>query len=177
MAKECGATSEDDDKVGTIARWRAMEPGDLAAVMAIADEVHPGLPEDEAVFASRLSAFPAGCLVLERTGTIGGYAMAHPIRLGEPPELNVAIDAIGKDRNAFYIHDVALLPAFRGKGLVTPAIERLLQAGASLEVACLISVYGTANFWSRFGFKADLTLPAAKLASYGPDAVFMTRML
>ena len=161
----------------TKARWRAMEPGDLAAVMAIADEVHPGLPEDEAVFASRLSAFPAGCLVLEHNRTIGGYGVAHPIRLGEPPELNQTIDAIAPDRDAFYIHDVALLPAFRGQGLVTPAIEHLLRAGAGLETACLISVYGTAGFWARFGFERDLSLPAAKLASYGAGAVFMTRPL
>ncbi|MCK5933332.1 MAG: GNAT family N-acetyltransferase [Fulvimarina manganoxydans] len=161
----------------TKAQWRAMKPGDLPAVMAIADEVHPGLPEDEAVFASRLSAFPAGCLVLEGADAIDGYAMGHPIRLTEPPDLNVPIEAIQADRDAFYIHDVALLPAVRGQGLVTPAIERLLACGAPLQTACLISVYGTAGFWSRFGFAPDARLPAGKLKSYGSDAVFMTRMI
>ncbi|SMC70587.1 Predicted N-acetyltransferase YhbS [Fulvimarina manganoxydans] len=159
------------------ALWRAMKPRDLPAVLAIADKVHPGLPEDEAVFASRLSTFPSGCLVLERNGIVNGYAMAHPIRLSEPPELNVPIEAIPADRDAFYIHDVALLPAVRGQGLITHAIERLLATGKGLEVACLISVYGTVDFWSRFGFERDFRMPAAKLTSYGADAVFMTRPL
>ena len=46
------------------ARWRPMARSDLRAAIALADRVHPGLPEEEAVFTDRLHLCPAGCLVL-----------------------------------------------------------------------------------------------------------------
>jgi hypothetical protein len=40
----------------------------------------------------------------------------------------------------------------------------------------LISVYGTAPFWSRFGFVDETaTANPAKLAPYGPGARYMVR--
>jgi hypothetical protein len=43
--------------------------------------------------------------------------------------------------------------------------------------ACLVSVYGTAPFWKRFGFVAgpvDEVL-AEKLRGYGEDAAYLER--
>ena len=36
-----------------VLRWRLMEAGDLASVSAVAKEVHPEFPEDDAVFFNR----------------------------------------------------------------------------------------------------------------------------
>ncbi len=58
--------------------WRAMTPGDLPAVLAIADVVHPDYPEDAAIFAERLALYPAGCRVLERDGALPPMCSAIP---------------------------------------------------------------------------------------------------
>jgi hypothetical protein len=55
---------------------------DLPAVMATAAQVHPGYPEDEAVFAERLALAPQGCLCLERERPLAGYVVSHPWLLG-----------------------------------------------------------------------------------------------
>ena len=83
------------EQAGGEARWRAMEAADLAAVERVAAHVHPDYPEDEAVFAERLSLCPEGCLVLARPlGDPCGYVVAHPWRLGQPPALNSLLGAL-----------------------------------------------------------------------------------
>ena len=159
-----------------MAMWRKMQAGDLAAVMAVADAVHAGLPEDEAVFAERLALYPEGCLALELPdGEVAGYAISHPILPASPPKLNSLLGAIPAGADEYYIHDVALLPKLRGSGLARPAIEHLLDHARRYRSVALVSVYGTGPFWSRFGFVQSTRDMGDKLAPYGEDAVFMAR--
>jgi len=156
--------------------WRPMEAGDLDRVMALADRCHPGLPEDRAVFAERLALYPHGCLVLAGPAGIGGYAVAHPIRAFAPPALGALLGAIPADADQFYIHDVVVAPERRGGGVSGEAIRLLLEEAAAFPSAALVSVYGTAGFWSRFGFRPAKGVDMkAKLRPYGDDAVFMVR--
>ncbi|WP_083592093.1 GNAT family N-acetyltransferase [Aurantimonas sp. 22II-16-19i] len=166
--------------------WRAMRPADLAAVLALADRIHPDLPEDPPIFAERLALCPEGCFVLEAGGLdsgrpdagedVAGYTLAHPIRHLGPPPLNTLIGAIAPDADAFYIHDVAIAPHMRGQGLAEPVVTALLDVARGFPRACLVSVYGTVPFWERFGFvDASDALPRGKLAGYGADARFMLR--
>ena len=82
----------------------------------------------------------------------------------------------------YYIHDVAVLPEGRGRGLARECVERLLGVaeGRGYETCCLVSVYGTGRFWGRWGF----VRPEAgrvgedleeKVRGYGGDAVFLVR--
>lgn len=157
-------------------RWRGMEEGDLDDVEALGNRVHPGLPEDRAVFAERLALYPRGCLVLAGPSGIDGYAVSHPIRAYEPPALGALLGAIPGDADQFYIHDVVVAAERRGGGVSGGAIRMLLAIAEAYPSAALVSVYGTAGFWSRFGFHpavgVDMT---AKLRPYGPDAVYMVR--
>lgn len=156
--------------------WRAMRAADLPEVMAVADAVHLGLPEDQAVFAERMALYPEGCLVLQMPdGEIAGYAISHPIVAGQPPQLNSFLGEIGAEAGEYYIHDVALLPKLRGSGLAKVAILKLLQQARGFDRVALVSVYGTADFWGRFGFAKSPRDMSAKLAAYGADAVYMTR--
>ncbi len=157
--------------------WRPMRELDLPEVMAVANAVHLGLPEDQAVFAERVALYPAGCLVLQMPdGEIAGYAISHPIISGQPPQLNGFLGEIGPQAREYYIHDVALLPKLRGSGLAKAAILRLLQQARGFDQVALVSVYGTADFWGRFGFAKSPRDMRAKLAAYGEDAVYMTRV-
>ena len=158
-------------------KWRPMSAADLAAVVTIAEVVHVAHPEDPAVFAERLALYADGCLVLvDDAGAIVGYAVAHPWRAADPPPLDTLIGAIPDPAETFYVHDVALLPAVRGRGAARAIGERViaLARDAGLMNVSLVAVAGSAPFWRTLGFRAvDGAVPAGKLASYGADARFM----
>ena len=158
------------------AAWRAMAPEDIPAAAALADRVHPAFFEDPAVFADRLALFPAGSLVLVAGGALGGYALAYPCASFRPPPLDTVLGRLAPDADVLYIHDVALAPERRGAGLAVPGIERLLALAAPFGRAELVSVYGTAPFWGRFGFRDETArVPPGRLAPYGADARYMAR--
>ncbi|SUE44585.1 GNAT family N-acetyltransferase [Roseomonas gilardii] len=173
------------EQAGGEARWRAMEAADLAAVGRVAAHVHPDYPEDEAVFAERLSLCPEGCLVLARPlgdplGDPCGYVVAHPWRLGQPPALNSLIGALPAAADTLYVHDIALLPACRGGGAAGRVLERLekLARRQGLPSLSLVAVGGSPGFWLRRGFRerADEAL-REKLRSYGDAARYMVKDL
>lgn len=169
------------EQAGGEARWRAMEAADLAAVGQVAAHVHPDYPEDEAVFAERLSLCPEGCLVLARpVEGLGGYVVAHPWRLGQPPALNSLIGALPAAADTLYVHDIALLPACRGGGAAGRVLERLekLARRQGLPSLSLVAVGGSPGFWLRRGFRerADEAL-REKLRSYDGAARYMVKDL
>ncbi|KAL4951506.1 hypothetical protein BDW69DRAFT_169857 [Aspergillus filifer] len=149
--------------------------------MRVADAVHPGLPESSRVFTERVKLYPEGCLVLADTGgQICGYAISHPIRYHQPPALDTLLGKIVSDANTYYIHDIAILPEFRGGGLAAECVNKLLEvASRSGFQACeLVSVYGTEAFWARFGFLKGQVgdLLQDKLRGYGEEAVYLSRL-
>ncbi|MGE0416197.1 MAG: GNAT family N-acetyltransferase [Acetobacteraceae bacterium] len=160
--------------------WQPMSSEDLPAVAQIAAIVHPTHPEDAEVAAERLRLYPAGCLVLCRGTAVIGYALSHPWRLAAPPPLNSALGRLPAMADTFYLHDLALLPAARGRHAGRSGVSRLLaRARADGFVrASLVAVSGSVAFWQRQGFaiRSDPAV-AAKLASYGADARFMVREL
>ena len=147
-----------------------MTPADLAAVDRIGEVVHPDFPERPAVFAERLALFPDGCWVTE-----GGYAIAHPVRLGEPPALDALLGALSDGADTLHIHDVALLPAMQGRGLGGALLRALVSVAARHRLAwlSLVAVHGTAPYWARSSFR-DAPASAA-VASYGAEARYMVR--
>ncbi|KAK4183777.1 putative gcn5-related n-acetyltransferase [Podospora australis] len=173
--------------------WRKMKPNDINAVHKIGNIIHAALPEDQSIPAERLRLFPDGCLVLASPSTnteddnnaaeeeevIGGYIISHPIKHRQPPPLNTLLGDIPIDADQFYLHDVAILPEFRGKGLAAMGIAMaLVEADKRFQTTCLVSVYGTAKFWGRFGFAPVEDVGAAlkeKVRGYGEDAIFMER--
>ena len=94
--------------------WRPTTRGDLSAICAIADSVHPDFPEDAAIFAERLALHPAGCHVLHDGAAIHGYVVGHPWRRAQLPKLNTLLHALPANCDSFYLHDLALLPTARG---------------------------------------------------------------
>jgi GNAT superfamily N-acetyltransferase len=160
--------------------WRPMVAGDLRAVEVIAEAVHAAYPEDPEVFAERLALFPMGCHVLAQAGGLVGYVISHPWRAGAPPALNALLGALPEPAGCFYIHDLALLPAARGRGVARRVVRSLGVMAFSLglpEVA-LVAVGGSEGFWRAQGFVAqDVPELAGKLASYDEGARYMRRRL
>ncbi|ABD07916.1 GCN5-related N-acetyltransferase [Rhodopseudomonas palustris HaA2] len=161
----------------TSPRWRPMTAADLAAVNAIAAQVHVAFPEDPAIFAERLALYPAGCFVLDREPDgIGGYVVSHPWRIAEPPALDTLLGRLPAPASTYYIHDLALLPQGRGLGAGAAIVARLLRhaVAAGLSNISLVAVSGSVAFWRSQGFDVMETQALApKLASYGADARYM----
>ena len=159
-------------------RWRAMTTADLADVQTIADAVHTSYPERPAVFAERLRLHPAGCFVVaDEIACVVGYAVSHPWD-GPPPALDTLLQALPRRPSTLYVHDIALLPAARGRRAVADIVARIADRARRerLTTLSLVAVGGTAPVWHRLGFRVQENAGyAAKLASYGDGAVFMVR--
>jgi ribosomal protein S18 acetylase RimI-like enzyme len=116
---------------------------------------------------------------VEGTGTdeLCGYVISHPIRRLQPPALNSLLGKIASDADQYYIHDLAILPQLRGRGLAQECMIKLFAIAERYPTTCLISVYGTERFWGRFGFvpvQIDGVLER-KLLGYGDDAIYLER--
>lgn len=160
--------------------WRAMTGYDPAKVFAIANRVHPGFFEAEAVLAERQALYPHGCYVLEVGEEAAGYVLSHPWPRGEAPALNRLLGALPEAADSYYLHDLALLPLARGigaAGMIVAALEKHARARGFAGMS-LVAVNGSAGFWSRHGFVPEAGAALAdKLAGYGADAQFMRKPL
>lgn len=154
-----------------------MTDQDIKGVALVAKEVHHSLPEDDSVFAERARLFPEGCLVLVDGEQVCGYAISHPIRYGQPPALNSLLGEIAPEADQYYIHDIAIVPKLRRRGLALQCISSLLSVAKRYPTTSLVSVYSTLPFWGRFGFAPAPADPALsdKLGGYGEDATYLLR--
>jgi ribosomal protein S18 acetylase RimI-like enzyme len=162
--------------------WRSMKPSDIPFVYAIANEIHKDFYEDISIFLERLTLCPEGCFVLEddtlgscATGScaIGGYAISHPFTRESPP-LNTLLHQI-HEATCWYIHDIALLPSFRGNGATSEMVSQLTELARSrgMREITLTSVNNSHTFWKRLGFVHDLS---TSCSTYG-DSFFMTKTI
>ncbi len=143
-----------------------MRPNDLPALLALADRVHPDLPEPVDVFADRLQLSPTTCLTLEVDRVLQGYAVAHPWISGPAPALAVELGTLPAGADALHLHDVAVAPEYQGQGLVAAAITQMEDAARALGLHTLtaVAVHGTVTYWQRYGF---VSAPWDVPASYG----------
>ncbi|KJC34811.1 GNAT family N-acetyltransferase [Bradyrhizobium sp. LTSP857] len=160
--------------------WRPARASDLPAISALAARIHPGLPESPEVFAEKMRLYPDGCRVLAAENETVGYGLSHPWMQHQIPPLDGFLEKLPHDADCLYVHDVAVLPDFRGgvTRAYVAAIEGLARSSGIAALA-LVSVYGTRVLWERLGFRPvtpDAAL-RAKLTSYGASATYMLREL
>ena len=159
--------------------WRPVTLDHIPSLIHVAARVHPGLPESDHVFAERVNLFPAGCLALVQEGSddLCGYLISHPIRYRQPPELDSLLGEIADDVDQYYIHDLAILPEWRGCGFARHGIERVLGIAKKYHLTCLVSVYKTELFWARYRFRPVEIEEGLekKVRGYGEGAKFLER--
>lgn len=155
-------------------QWRPMTADDLDGVVAVARIAFPDHPEGRPCFAERLALAPDTCFVLARKGRVAGYLIAYPWPLKAIPPLNTLLGGLPERRDAWYLHDLALLPEARGGGHAGAGLRRLFDR-IDAPIA-LVSVNESAAFWQAQGFAAmNSQALGAKLSSYGPHARYMVR--
>jgi ribosomal protein S18 acetylase RimI-like enzyme len=167
-----------DERKG--AAWRPLRRADLPAVAEVSRIVHPDYPEDDPVFEERLRLYPQGCRVLVTgDGACHGYILSHPWD-GLPPKLNTLLGAIPAASRRYYIHDLTIMPAWRGTGIASVVVRALLaQAWQNgFTEAALVAVNNSQGFWRRHGFAVNGNPEvAAVLRSYGEGVRYMTSNL
>jgi GNAT superfamily N-acetyltransferase len=161
-------------------RWRPMTQTDLPAAYALSEILHPDYFERIEVLGEKLRLYPEGCFVLQDAQSrICGYCFSHPWMHGPPPALDTFFGRLPPAPTCYFIHDLALDPSLRGKGLAAALMPALVTAArnASLRHMMLVAVKGTQAFWARMGFRkmADATLQADTHEKYGGGAVAMER--
>ena len=160
--------------------WRAMSGYDLDAVFAIANTVHPGFFEAEAVLTEKFELYRNGCYLLEVGEKPAGYVLSHPWTLGDLPALDTPLGALPEPADSYYIHDLALLPLTRGLGAARQIVAALTKHAEAMgyPTMSLVAVNKSLPFWTKQGFvpedRPDL---AQKLAGYDAEARYMVKRL
>lgn len=159
-----------------MADWRPARATDAAAIGALSRALVSAPPERDEVFAERIRLCPEGCLVYGSGDEVAGYLISHPWRRFAPPALGALFGALPPDADSWFIHDLALAPEARGGGAIAAALAGLEAEARAYPVISLVAVEAAADYWRRRGF-ADRSTPdmAAKLAGYGPGALYMER--
>jgi len=160
--------------------WRALTGYDFGAVFEIANKVHPGFFEAEAVLAEKFALYGNGCYLLEVSEKPAGYVLSHPWRRGDLPALDQMLGAIPVDADTYYIHDLALLPLTRGLGAARQIVTALTKHAQVMgyPTMSLVAVNGSVPFWEKQGFVVEERPElAGKLAAYEEAARYMVKAL
>lgn len=160
--------------------WRAMTGYDLGAVFQIANKVHPGFFEAEAVLTEKFELYRNGCYLLEVSEKPAGYVLSHPWKRGTLPALDTLLGEIPADADSYYIHDLALLPVTRGVGAAGQIVGGLTKHAKAMgyPTMSLVAVNGSVAFWEKQGFATeDRPELAEKLAAYEDAARYMVKVL
>ncbi|GLS03277.1 hypothetical protein GCM10007860_04200 [Chitiniphilus shinanonensis] len=158
---------------------RLLQESDLDAVMAIQAQCYPeAWLESRAVFARKLTVSPESNWVAEDREGVVGYLFTHPWRGARLPELDTALQALPHDADQHFLHDLAVHPRGRGRGVAARLVLHALAWGVArgLREARLIAVLGADRFWHDFGF-TPLAVAHDQLAGYGEQARAMGRVL
>lgn len=162
---------------------RPMTHGDLAPVLSVQQQSYTTeFHEPFAAFESKWLASPDTCWVAERAGAVCAYLVCLPVEQRNLPALHAAAFQRASHPDWLYLHDLAIGPAARGAGLSPLLMACALEKAQamSLPTIGLIAVQDSCAFWRKFGFEIDGSerlVSAAKLATFGTQAVFMSRKI
>ena len=134
---------------------RPMTRADIPRIMAIQFQCYASCYLESAeAFLHKLVMHQDGCLVLDADGIVAGYIVFHPARLGWVAPIDFLQDMTLPDPDCMYIHDLAVDPAFRGKGIGGILFGEVVAAARAcgLDRLSLVAVQDAEVFWERMGF-------------------------
>jgi len=135
---------------------RAMRHTDLADVWAVQCAAYPPkYHEPQEALASHLDLGPQQCFVVECADRIVGYVFSHPWE-GHPPELHRPL-SVPAQVDHLFIHDLAVAPTQRGKGIAGMLLQAVQQSLQQLQLpdVRLVAVGDAKRFWAGHGFELE----------------------
>lgn len=112
------------------------------------------------------------CLGLTDNGELIAYAIALPWTHLKELKLNSVGASESASTNCLYIHDIAVLPRYQGKGLAELLMRELAKKAclAGFSWIDLVAVQNSSSRWARMGFINSVL----SVASYGMNSIAMT---
>ena len=131
--------------------WRHMSINDIESVCNIAMNIWTEYKETPKIYENKFHTFPEGCYVYDDNG-IKGYIISHPWNISYPPKINTLLPKV--EVNCLFIHDIVILPEYRGRGIAHEIINKILDNNLIVSlVACDDEKVKTKDFWIRYGFE------------------------
>ena len=128
--------------------WREMLIYDMPFVYDIAVNIWKTHKETKMIYEDKFGSYPEGCYVYEDDG-IKGYIISHPYNISSPPKINTLLPKV--ERNCLFIHDIVILPEYRGRGIGNEIIHKILT---DHPIVSLVACDDNAKyFWIRYGFE------------------------
>ncbi|MDH0868276.1 GNAT family N-acetyltransferase [Mitsuaria sp. GD03876] len=165
---------------------KVIAPADVPAVLALQARCYgPEFLESAEAFLAKLDAtrhLHCSYLAVE-AGEPLAYVVSLPVDDGELPALDAPTIVPARAPRTMYLHDLAVSPAGRAKGLGDKLVRQVVHRAQDMGLAqvALVAVQGSGGYWERHGFEAAEagagSALAAKLASFGPGATLMRRAL
>lgn len=120
---------------------------------------------------SRWKQFPEGSMGLFDDDKLVGYCFFHPWHENQIVPLCLELTNVPKSPIC-YIHDLAILPKYRGNGngrfFAGAVIEKIRSLGFSK--CALVAVLGAERFWCKMGFRS------LEEFAYGPTSAIRMEM-
>ncbi|HLO96263.1 MAG TPA: GNAT family N-acetyltransferase [Burkholderiaceae bacterium] len=163
---------------------RPLQAADLGAVLRLqADCYGPDYVEPAEAFASKLretAALQTCWGAFDAAGALQAYAISLPVCADSMPGLHASDYRCPERPTLLYLHDVAVGPQGRGRGLAQALLARVQRRAQQLGLTRvgLIAVQDSAPFWQRLGFAPLPAMPAwlqRKLQSFGAAARYLER--
>lgn len=130
--------------------WRPMTHRDLNKVYTISlAQWGSDYYESLEIFQNKLDYYPDGCFVYEDDFKVQGYLISHPWSSINIPNINEPLPKMTID--TYYIHDIVLLPEFRGENIASKMISKILKDRTEV---CLVAPEPTQHYWKKYyGFE------------------------
>jgi len=106
-------------------------------------------------FKRLIEIYPEGCIGAEIDDIPVGYIFTHPWIRSSVVKLNGKKLNLPKEPDCMCIHDMAVDPKFRGRGIGKTLFGETLELckRASYSTITLVSVQNSQTFWEKLGFK------------------------
>lgn len=154
---------------------RPLKSEDTQSILNIQTACYPAeLIESADTLLAKHHLSPQSCWLAEQNHQAVGYLFTHPWHDTGLPALNVPLTALPANPDTFFLHDLAIHPAARGRGVAQALVNHAMQWAKSqyYRRAILVAVQGSRPFWEHYGFSAhpDHQIDQDKLKDYGQNA-------
>lgn len=156
---------------------------DVEAIVALQKHCYQAdFHEVASAFLSKITCADSLCWVAEEEGKLLAYLMSVPTKAGQVPCLNTENYQVPTDADILYLHDMAISPLARGRGIKHQFLDKVFAQAKQYHLgkAVLIAVQDSSPIWEKEGFEIiearQLGL-AETLSSYGHQARLMMKTL
>ncbi len=152
---------------------RSIQENDWQAILAIQQKAYIQIePESESVLRNKFVLSPSSCMVAVDDEQVVGCCLAYPWLPEAVPPLHEEIVS-SPDSDNLFIHDMAVLPTCRGKGVASFLCRSLFEVAntSGFATMSLVAVQNAMPFWNKFGFRSNRKIPLQK--DYGTESMFM----